>query len=156
MVIRLAKLNDLQQVLNVLNKVTLDLQKKGINQWDYPWDTNKITSEIKKNYLYVLLIASETIGTFGIKEIDSLSDLTIDSKSKYLYQIAILPEYQGNKFGSVITEFACSYAKEVNNTIYLDCWTGNEKLKHFYLNNGFEYQGDFPERNYFISIFKSN
>lgn len=156
MKIRLATSNDQQQVMNVLNKATLGLQKKGIYQWGYPWDVNKIVSEIKNNYSYVLFLDEEIVGTFCIKDIDSLSELTIDSKSYYLSQIAILPEYQGNNYGSKITDFACSYANEENKTIYLDCWAGNEKLKNFYLNKGFEYQGDFPEEDYFISIFKFN
>jgi GNAT superfamily N-acetyltransferase len=156
MEIRLATLNAQQKVSNVLNKVTLDLQKRGINQWEYPCDVDKIASDIKNNYVYVLLVDEEIVGTFCIKDIDCLSELTIDPKSKYLFQIAILPEYQGNNLGSVITDFARSFAREVDNTIYLDCWAGNEKLKDFYLNNGFEYQGNFPEEDYFISIFKFN
>jgi hypothetical protein len=44
----------------------------------------------------------------------------------------------------------------MNKTLYLDCWAGNEKLKEFYFNNGFEYVGDFPEEDYFISVFKFN
>lgn len=73
-----------------------------------------------------------------------------------MFQFVILPEYQGNNLGSVLMDFACSFANEVNKSIYLDCWAGNDKLKAFYLNNGFDYQGDFPEENYFISIFKFN
>ncbi len=154
--IRLATLNEQQQVLDVLNKVTLDLHRKGINQWDYPWHSNSCSIDIKKNYAYVLLIEDKIIGTFFIKDIDCLSDLKIYSKSKYLYQIAILPEYQRNKLGSVIMNFACSLATEVNKTIFLDCWSENDKLKKFYVNNGFENQGDFPEENYFITIYKYN
>lgn len=56
MKIRLATSNDLQQVVNVLNKATLGLQKKGIYQWSYPWDVNKIVSQIKNNYAYVLFL----------------------------------------------------------------------------------------------------
>ena len=44
--------------------------------------------------------------------------------------------------------FACSLATEVKKTIFLDCWSGNDKLKKFYVNNGFESQGDFPEESY--------
>lgn len=156
MKIRIATSNDRQQVVNVLNKATLALQKKGICQWDYPWDVNKIVSEIKNNYAYVLFIDEEIVGTFCIKEIDSLSELTIVPNSNYLFQIALLPEYQGNNYGSEITDFARSFTIEGNKTIYLDCWAGNEKLKGYYLNNGFEYLGDFPEEDYFISIFKYN
>jgi hypothetical protein len=47
MKIRLAKAEDLEQVLNVLNDVTLDLQKKGINQWSYPWNREIIENAIK-------------------------------------------------------------------------------------------------------------
>jgi len=154
--IRLATINDKQNVLDILNKVTLDLHQKGINQWDYPWQANKCGIEIKKNYAYVLLIEDKIVGTFFIKDIDCLSDLKIYSKSKYLYQIAILPEYQRNNLGSVIMNFACSLVTGVNKTIFLDCWSGNDKLKKFYVNNGFESQGDFPEENYFITIFKYN
>lgn len=46
MKIRLAKLYDLQQLLYILNTVTLDLRQKGIHQWDYPWDHNKIANQI--------------------------------------------------------------------------------------------------------------
>jgi hypothetical protein len=95
MKIRLATSNDQQQVMNVLNKTTLGLQKKGIYQSDYPWDVNKFAREIKNNYTYVLSLDEEIVGTFCIKDIDSLSELTFDSKSYYLSQIAILPEYQG-------------------------------------------------------------
>jgi len=52
------------------------------------------------------------VGTFCIKEINSLSDLTIDAKSNYLSQIAILPDYQGNNYGSEIMDFARSIAME--------------------------------------------
>lgn len=156
MVIRLATLDDKGIVLDILNKVTLDLHGKGIQQWEYPWDADKLVSEIKKNYVYVLLKDENIIGTFCIKEIDELSEFKIDSRSNYLSQIAILPYYQGNKLGSVITNFACAYVKEGSKTLYLDCWAGNQKLKDFYLNNGFTYEGDFPEDDYFISIFKFN
>lgn len=143
-------------MLAILNRVTLDLHGKGIQQWEYPWDADKLANKIKNSYVYVLLKDENIVGTFCIKEIDGLSELKIDCRSNYLGQIAILPEYQGNKLGSVITKFACTYTKEVNKTLYLDCWAGNEKLKGFYLNNGFTYQGDFPEDDYFISIFKFN
>lgn len=154
MEIRLATPKDQHQVVNVLNEVTLALQKKDIYQWDYPWEVNKIANEINNYYTYVLLLEEKIIGTFCIKDIDCISELTIDPKSYYLSQIAILPKYQGNNYGSKITDFACYFAKERNKIMYLDCWSGNEKLKKFYLNNGFKYQGDFPEEDYFISIFK--
>lgn len=82
--------------------------------------------------------------------------MSVDKKSKYLYQIAILPKYQGRNLGFHIIQFPCSFVKEMNKTLYLDCWAGNDKLKEFYFKNGLEYMGDIQEEDYFISIFKYN
>ncbi|MFB7155756.1 hypothetical protein [Lysinibacillus sp. NPDC056232] len=62
--IRLAKIDDFSQLLYILNEVTLNLQQKGIHQWEYPWDKNKIINQLKNNFLYVLLVEEEIIGTF--------------------------------------------------------------------------------------------
>jgi GNAT superfamily N-acetyltransferase len=156
MQIRLAKLEDLQVVLYILNETTLDLQQKGIHQWDYPWDNTEIVSQIKNNHSYILLVDEKIIGTFCINDIDNINELSIDVRSKYLSQISILPKFQGKNFGSTIIDFACAHVKGLNKTLYLDCWAGNKKLKEFYLRNGLECIGDFQEESYFISIFKYN
>ena len=70
MMIRLATLDDKETVLDVLNKVTLDLHDKGIQQWEYPWDADRLAIEIQMNYVYVLLKNEHIAGTFCIKEID--------------------------------------------------------------------------------------
>jgi ribosomal protein S18 acetylase RimI-like enzyme len=110
MKIRLAKVEDLDQILKVLNDVTLYLQEKGINQWSYPWSHEIIENAIKNNYSYVLLLGEKVIGTFFISDIDILSELPIEPQSKYLSKIAILPEFQGKNLGSKIIDFACSFA----------------------------------------------
>ncbi|QOR68075.1 GNAT family N-acetyltransferase [Cytobacillus suaedae] len=156
MIIRLASLADWKSVKDILDKTTLDLHKKGINQWDYPWDSIKIKNDIESSIVYIIVVKDKAIGTFCIKVIDTLSDFPIHPRSRYLCQIAILPEYQGQGIGSSIAGFACSYADEKNMTMYLDCWAGNQKLKSFYFNHGFSYLGDYTEEDYFISIFKYN
>lgn len=154
MQIRLSKVEDLKQILYVLNSVTLHLIQKGIYQWNYPWDEDKILSQIKENVSYILLDNDKIIGVFCIHEIDYINEMSVDEKSNYLSQIAILPEFQGENWGSVIIDFACSFVKRSNKTLYLDCWAGNEKLKCFYSKNGLKHIGDFPEEDYFISIFQ--
>lgn len=154
--IRLARIKDLKRILYVLNETTFDLKQKGINQWNDPWDDNKITDQIINNDSFVLILNNEIIGTFCIHTINSMNELSVEPESKYLSQIAIIPTYQGKNLGSKITDFACSLVRELNKSLYLDCWSGNKKLKEFYLNSGFEYIGDFPEEEYFISIFTYN
>lgn len=154
--IRKAKTEDLREVLIVLNETTLNLHQKGINQWDYPWMEKEIKKEIENGSTYVLTNDERVIGTFQIREIDSLSNFPLHSSSMYLARIAILPEYQGKKLGSKITSFTCTFAGRLKKSLYLDCWAGNKKLKEFYTENGFIYLGDFPEEDYMVSIFKYN
>jgi GNAT superfamily N-acetyltransferase len=154
MEIRRAGNKDLDQVVEILNKVAENLQQKGIYQWAYPWDRNEIEQEIKKDQSFTLLIDEKVIGIFFIGKIDRLSDLIIAPQSNYLNKIAILPEYQGNNFGAAIIEYACCFARQMNKTLYLDCWAGNDKLRAFYSRHGFNYVGDFPEDDYYISVFE--
>lgn len=150
---RRATMNDFAQIVTILNDVTLDLHKKGINQWAYPWESETIKEDVINNHSFVLEADGKIIGIFFICDIDTLSELVTVPASKYLYRIAILPEYQGTGMGRRITDFARSYAKEMDKPLFLDCWAGNVKLKQFYSDQGFAYVGDFPEEDYFISVF---
>lgn len=154
--IRLAKIEDTDSIVKLLDEVTLHLHKKGIAQWTFPWEPREIKSDIEKGYIYVLLVNERIVGTFSIKDIDNFEFLTIEPYSKYLYRIAILPDFQGKKLGIEIINYVYEYARKVNKAVYLDCWAGNEKLRSFYSNAGFEYIGDFPENDYMISVFKYN
>lgn len=154
MIIKLAGINDLTQILEVLNKVTIALQNKNINQWSYPWDSEYIFNAIRKNNSYKLLHNENVIGTFFIEAIDKIGEYSVEPNSLYLSKIAIIPEYQGKSIGSKITDFACTSAQKLNKILYLDCWAGNIKLREFYSKNGFQYIGDFCEEDYLISIFR--
>ncbi|MDV3428373.1 MAG: GNAT family N-acetyltransferase [Bacillota bacterium] len=151
--IRSAEIKDTDSIVNILNKVTLHLHKKGINQWDYPWSYEKIEKDINSGHVYVISAEDLIIGTFSIKNIDKISIAEIEKGSKYLYRIGILPEYQGKNAGIKIINYTFEYSRKLNKSLYLDCWAGNEKLKSFYKNAGFDYLGDFPEGDYFISVF---
>ncbi|UYZ23822.1 GNAT family N-acetyltransferase [Mesobacillus jeotgali] len=149
MEIRPAILEDVKEILTILNAASLALLDKGINQWPYPWDEDTLLEQL--GFLHVGTVAGKVIATFGIKD---LKGWHVGKSGKYLYQIAIQPEYQGKGYGSVITGWACEYARRLVEELYLDCWAGNTKLKDFYSENGFEFVGDFPEEDYYISVFK--
>ncbi|MTI67822.1 MAG: GNAT family N-acetyltransferase [Firmicutes bacterium] len=151
--IRLANTNDCKKIIEILNNTTLNLHKKGIKQWSYPWSKDGILKDIKKGYIYILKYDGEEIATFSIKDINYYV-IEMDSYNKYLYRIAILPKYQGNNLGMEIIDYSITYAENLDKGLYLDCWAGNKKLKKFYLNAGFKYLGDFKEEDYMISVFK--
>ncbi|CAM3722206.1 GNAT family N-acetyltransferase [Mesobacillus thioparans] len=147
--IRPAEIKDISEILSVLNAASLALHQKGVNQWDYPWDENQLLEQL--GFLYVVSVDGNIIGTFGIKDVRQWH---VEGEVKYLYQIAIHPEYQGKGYGATLVSWACQKARSYAERLYLDCWAGNEKLKSFYRENGFDYVGDFPEEDYYISIFR--
>ena len=55
-----------------------------------------------------------------------------------------------------IIEFVKHLSKINNKNFYLDCWAGYEKLKQFYKKCDLKYLGDYPEDDYYVSIFEAD
>lgn len=145
----------LPTIVELLNKVTLNLHEKNVNQWKYPWHSEKIDMDIKNRNTYVITIGKLIVGTFSIKDMDINIAFNISKPNNlYLYRIAILPEYQGRNIGFKIINYTFQISRDSRKTLYLDCWAGNAKLKDFYCKAGFDYCGDFPEAGYMVSVFK--
>lgn len=154
MEIRLATIQDLMNIEDLLNKVTLMLHNRGVNQWSYPCNKKELEIDIENNRVFVLIIDNLIIGTYSLKNIQDIYLIPVETNNKYLYRIAILPEYQGQGLGVHMVNYCCNYAKDNNKILYLDCWGGNEKLRSFYSSIGFNLIGDFSEEDYMVSVFK--
>lgn len=153
--IRLGDKNDLRTIVDLLNKVTLNLHQKNIKQWAYPWNFDEINIDIKNRNIYVITMNKRIVGTFSLKYKDINTVLHInDQNNLYLYRIAILPEYQGKNIGLKVINYAFETSRNLRKILYLDCWAGNVKLKNFYSKAGFDFHGDFPEEDYTISVFR--
>lgn len=147
--IRLATVDDLSNIEKLLNYVTLDLHKKGVEQWNYPWTLNSIDG------LYIIEKDEVIIGTFSIMNLsDNMTFPLGNKKDLYLHTIAIHPSYQGNNLGLNIIQYVNNISETLGVDIYLDCWNGNSNLKRFYSNAGLDICGVFPEDDYEICIFR--
>lgn len=150
-----AKDTDINKVIKILNDVTSDLISRNINQWEYPWEEKGLKKDIQEEKVFLVFVEGHPVGTFSVEVLDKEENefyRAVDGR--YLYRIAVLPRIQGLGYGHQILEAIkeqCSISKY---TLYLDCWAGNEKLKRFYINAGLKYIGDYPEKDYSISIFK--
>ena len=146
---RLASKSDLPSLLNLLNETTKHLHGQGIQQWEYPWESEEIRADIEKERIYILE-NQRVEGTFGLKPKQTIGERILEPESRYLYQIAIHPDFQGQGIGKMLLDFA----KSISPIIYLDCWSKNEKLKSFYRENGFVYLEDVPEEDFLVSVFR--
>ncbi|WOO35485.1 GNAT family N-acetyltransferase [Anaerocolumna sp. AGMB13020] len=153
MKIEKAVLGDLDNIITVLDEVTLRLLEKEIPQWSYPWYREEIEKDLPSQY--VVREEGSVIAVFSLKPLDSCFDNKAQSKEDYyLHRIAVLPEYQGKGIGEKILRFVQKFSIKQERNIYLDCYQGNKKLRQFYEKAGFYYQGDYPEENYLVSVFR--
>lgn len=153
--IELATIEDIHKVMKILNEVTEDLLDKDINQWEYPWKEEAIKEDIIKSRIFLVVYEGVIIGTFSIRALDDQDNAFYRGvEGKYLYRIAILPRTQGLGFGVTMLNLIRESETLNRNNLYLDCWAGNKKLRNFYLESGFIYMGDYPEDDYYISIYK--
>ena len=153
--IELATIEDIHKVMKILNEVTEDLLDKDINQWEYPWKEEVIKEDIIKSRIFLVIYEGVIIGTFSIRALDDQDNAFYrDVEGKYLYRIAILPRIQGLGLGVTMLNLIRECETLNRNNLYLDCWAGNKKLRNFYLESGFIYMGDYPEDDYYISIYK--
>lgn len=143
-----AKVEDLNKIINLYNKVTRNLQSKNINQWNYPWDIKDIRKII--NQMYIYSENDNIVACFVVRTMEKDEEF-ISKDDYYVEKIAILPEFQGKGKIDKIIKYIIKIKEGKN--CYLDCWSGNEKLKSIYKKYG-EYMGDYSENNYYISIFK--
>lgn len=131
MIIKKANNTNIERILEIYNKVTIELLRKQIHQWEYPWTKNDILSMI--NNLYLLDNGEDIIGCFEITVLDS-NNYMMNQNDLYLGKIAILPEYQGQSLLSKVMDYTKELSIKEKRNCYLDCWAGNPKLKEIYEN----------------------
>ena len=152
--IKKATKENLADIVDILNAATQKLLAKGVMQWEYPWDETIIADDIEKGLFYVAENNGDAIGCFGIRPFEN-NPFCDDNTGVYFYHLAVHPQYSGGSFSKEMCRFVQDFARENGTTVYFDCWAGNEFLKKFYTSTGFEYMGDYPEEDYFVSAFKT-
>jgi len=150
---QIANENDTFEIYYILDKAREKLNKKGIKQWSEGWDINDLKQKCKMKCFYVLYDErGNIIGCYCIEK--NIGIEWIEDKDKdytYISSVCLHPNYQGKGLGKKLIQNAIENSSKI---VYLDCWSGNNKLKAFYIDNGFKYVKDYKENTYYISIFK--
>lgn len=145
----------MNEVVVLLNGVTRKLLDKNINQWKYPCDERFVAEDILNGRLIAIKNEEKIIGVFSIKEVSSFFDITSEENIiLYVYRIAVDTNFQGEGIGALILDYCKDYGKDKEKEMYLDCWQGNKKLRSFYETHGLIYIRDYPEEDFFVSVYK--
>lgn len=155
--IRKAKINELDEIMNMYTSCVDGMQKANINQWDSTYPNRKIISEdIRNKSFYIFLINDKIIGGINIDKIQDKKYLDIEWKDKsnkflVVHRLAVRQEFWKKGIGNKLMIFAESLVKEKKlNSIRLDTYSSNPIAINFYLNLGYIKKGEIflkPNKN---------
>lgn len=156
--IRLAKKEEIPQILAVTKACARHMISQKIFQWDenYP-SLEAFENDLKHNDLYVLLSDEEIIGCLVItsvidKEYILIKWLTPNNNNLYIHRLAVHPNFQGEGYAQRLMDFAEDFAIKNNySSIRLDTFSKNKKNQKFYELRGYKRLGNV----YFLNQSKS-
>lgn len=153
-----AKEEQAGQIANLLNRAAKKLLQKNVPQWEATFQETEIAKEILLGHVWVASEGKEPQVVYFLRELQAVPwfEGKHNSNNFYMYSLAVDPDYQNKGLGVKVLNFVKQYAKDMGLTVYLDCYYKNEKLKNFYSENGFTMLGDYPEEEYFVSVFCFN
>ncbi|KAH7419430.1 acyl-CoA N-acyltransferase [Cadophora sp. MPI-SDFR-AT-0126] len=169
--IRPATLSDTEYILSLATRVQAALTASGSLQELTPstLDTIRVSIHNEEILIFTSIKAtlpahltptgSVTISPFSPSSGHGSGSWEVDEacgKTWFLHSLMLEPSLQGNGVGKTFLKEALKTLEQRHGagTLVLDCWAGNEKLREFYEEVGFDLVGLFPEEEYEIAVYK--
>ena len=152
--IKQSKINDLDQIIEILRDGRNQLASQGIDQWqgDYP-NVEHVKEDINNGWAYLVQSDDdETVGALSIVEAPDHSydelqgDWLIDTdKYVVIHRVAIHSSHAGKGYASALFTNVIDYIKQNRKeikTIRIDTHEDNKIMQHLITKNGFTKVGE--------------
>lgn len=138
--IRLAKIEEIDRIVDICKRCGLFLRQNGIDQWDENYPKREIIQQdVETETLFVyadnenlkgLVVLNETQDD----EYNEIDWLTKDSsRNLVVHRLAVHPDYQGQGIAQKLMDYAEVYAEKLNyDSIRLDTFSQNQRNQTFY------------------------
>lgn len=151
---RRAGVNDLPVYREIITEAQRWMWSRNINQWKEGFSDQFLADDIVNNQVILACAGSEVAGLCSLQE-EELAWETFDGKALYLHRLTVRRSCSGQGLGAAILRQAENLAREKGKPfLRLDCWAGNEKLKEYYLKEGYSYKGNWREGDWMVSLFE--
>ena len=146
--IELAKIEDIDLIMNIIKACTAHMIENGIFQWNDKYPTKQsFIDDINNDDLFVLKVNSKIIGcacaSFDMDEF--YETIVWDSeckKSIYVHRLAVHPSNQGRGYARFFLDFIEDYARKNGcGSVRLDTFSMNKKNNSMYLKLGYKKLG---------------
>lgn len=155
---KVAQPDDLSLVMEILAEAAAWLQEKGIDQWPSPpndhWQ-RRLAEAIQREEMYTVGIVKNRFGIVRFTWADPY--WPHDDLAGYIHSMAVRDEMHGQNLGGLILFWAMMKAKqEGKQFLRLDCLAGNGRLRRYYEEQGFTYQGQHPDQDYVAALYEKD
>lgn len=151
-----ARPEDLPLVMGILAEAAAWLKQKGIDQLPSPpnehWQ-RRMAAAITRREVYTVGIPPNRFGIARFTWSDP--NWPDDNLAGYVHSMAIRPAMQGKNMGGAILSWAGMMAQQQSRQfLRLDCLAGNGRLRRYYEEQGFIYQGEAIDRDYTAALYE--
>ncbi|MFC0237284.1 GNAT family N-acetyltransferase [Fictibacillus phosphorivorans] len=149
---------DLQMIMSLLKDCAQWLKDRNIDQWRFflgGGEDTEIKRAIERNHTYKVTWNEQLVATFTLSPEQTEWDEHIFGKdevhaSLYLHRLAVRPSFMNKGIGKEIVNWIQANVEHGREYIKLDCVANNIKLNQFYVENGFEYIGEFDNHSKYM------
>jgi ribosomal protein S18 acetylase RimI-like enzyme len=151
--IRIARMDDLDKIMNIVNETIEDLNTEGNYQWstDYPLREN-FEEDIKSASLYIYEQDGEVASFMCInkKQDDAYNNVnwSKDGDAIVIHRFAVKRSFQKKGIGSKMIEFTENFAKNKNiRYLKVDTNSQNTRMNKLFIRLGFNFVGQINLRD---------
>jgi GNAT superfamily N-acetyltransferase len=142
---RVARPDQLDDVLGVLNEAAAWLQQRGITQWPARFEPSWVEAAMSRGETWLVETGNTISGTVTMNWSDRLWSDTVGKSAAYLHRVAVRRQAPG--LGAAILAWAADTARRRGcDALRLDCVASNDRLRAYYEMAGFVYRGDVTVR----------
>lgn len=146
---------DIPSILELLQACALDMNTRGIHQWDefYP-NREVVESDVENESIFMVKAGQEIAGVITFDQNQSEEYKTIAWRYNepgilVIHRLAVRPKHQKQGIAQKLMDYATECGVRENcHSIRLDTYSGNEQAVNFYKRRGFDLCGEvfFPRR----------
>jgi ribosomal protein S18 acetylase RimI-like enzyme len=156
--IRLSKILEIPDILNITKACACTMSARGIFQWNehYP-DRDTFLKDLERNELFVYEDDSKIVGVVVVTELkdqeyEEIEWIAPEGRNHYIHRLAVHPDFQGRGYARKLMDFAEKMARDRDAvSVRLDTFSRNKRNQKFYEQRGYSRLGDiyFPRQSPF-------
>ena len=142
-VLRPARTDEAEVIATMWHEASAWLRSRGIDQWQYPANVEKIARDIARGTAHVVLdgaaahLGTITLDGFADPEFWVPTDAPDDAL--YAHRVIARPAARGTSLGAAMLDWASREAERAGRCwLRVDAWKSNPGLGRYYESQGFE------------------